>query len=781
MKPSSNPRPTYWRRIWRDRKGQFMQISLLLGIAAIIFLSTLYPKLQVPVYAGLIFFMLPLSALLPAVRPIFFLDGKWKLALVLSISVILSYAIVSIFEIALVTSYRQDMDALFNPYGVFNVLGPALGAIGLAPKLLGKVVYCLLLATPLLGTVLLCSWYEFGAEWQRRYFWGIVLGILFSAMFGVALMGMTILLWKTQAVDLLSGTFLVEVLFSDLAENMRRFRVLHYQAFSFLLITLSSYFAWMLALRPGRRYIPGRIRFDPGALFFLLTLKAIVTLLMGVVVFYLNLTFPQLQIPALPAFLLAYSLLFIVVRIDHYFVLESVEEGPVDGERLDAEKANDLFQATHNRFRRHCSEHGTAVLVNLSGGGIQAAVWSVSVLQEIRSQLNASDPDALPGDQFLNSILSISSASGGSVASMFVVDQLQRHGAADYRAEATMEAASNDVLDVAGWGIAFLDVWRLPISILIWLRILPKRYQHKDRGWALEQEWDFFIRDRGREAEPPRLADWREAALQGEIPIPIFQSTIASEGRLLLISPISLHPVSKHFRDVVDFRSRFPEFTLKVSTAARLSATFPYISPICRSDSEDRKHPLSRRQEIYAADGGYFENYGVFTSVQLLDSLLESGAELGIRRVLLLNVEAFPKRMAGGRPARISLRDGLAMAFIGPMKAISGALFKSQQVRNEGILRLVTSKSYFEKVEVVSLNIPFPNMRMGNRRRYSPPLSWKLTRKQKEMVAEALERVSDPEGDESCQLHEAVQQWKLWRQMDAASARTRADASDSEK
>lgn len=80
---------------------------------------------------------------------------------------------------------------------------------------------------------------------------------------------------------------------------------------------------------------------------------------------------------------------------------------------------------------------------------------------------------------------------------------------------------------------------------------------------------------------------------------------------------------------------------MKVRTAARLSATFPYVTPIAR-------HSLGIHL-AHVADGGYFDNFGVFTAVNFLDDfVLQDGrhgksvaTELGLKRILVLEVRAF--------------------------------------------------------------------------------------------------------------------------------------------
>src|SRR5262249_58335135 len=71
---------------------------------------------------------------------------------------------------------------------------------------------------------------------------------------------------------------------------------------------------------------------------------------------------------------------------------------------------------------------------------------------------------------------------------------------------------------------------------------------------------------------------------------------------------------------------------LRVAPAARLSAGFPYVSPLCRADRGCRQDPDPHRdflKNAHVVDGGYVDNEGAFTVVDWVSRLLDkySGTE----------------------------------------------------------------------------------------------------------------------------------------------------------
>ena len=115
-------------------------------------------------------------------------------------------------------------------------------------------------------------------------------------------------------------------------------------------------------------------------------------------------------------------------NVDHYFKLENITQEDRQGLITNYEK--DFQTAIGMRLcpeefkqSQSCKEPQSLVMVAASGGGIQASGWMTQVLAGLQ---NDNDKDL--GLDFIKKIGLISSASGGSVGSMFYLNQFDDSG-----------------------------------------------------------------------------------------------------------------------------------------------------------------------------------------------------------------------------------------------------------------------------------------------------------------------------------------------------------------
>jgi hypothetical protein len=208
-----------------------------------------------------------------------------------------------------------------------------------------------------------------------------------------------------------------------------------------------------------------------------------------------------------------------------------------------------------------------------------------------------------------------------------------------------------------------------------------------------------------------------------------------------------------------------------VVTAARLSATFPYVSPICRDDQNIQTNH-------HMADGGYFDNSGFVTAVEWLTDVIKKTASTNqIKRVLILQINPFPKEPL---PPATETNRGLSMAILGPLltlfkvrdpilnarnftevellqqkwKSVSQIceeqaidiqyfpiFFPSQKgVTNYDYYLLKIAKflneNYSKLLSIYFLSLIEQNLKefYNQQGEYRPPLSWKLTQKGKKAI-----------------------------------------------
>ena len=216
-------------------------------------------------------------------------------------------------------------------------------------------------------------------------------------------------------------------------------------------------------------------------------------------------------------------------------------------------------------------------IVVTGGGGLRAACWTDVVLDHLERDSAIGDFDA-----HLRLVVGVS---GGMV------------GAAHYVVRATpaladrVRSGKRSGVDLGGIPTDCLS----PIvrsfvgpDLLGFISVVPVTY---DRGLALEQSWPKL---------DIKLADLADLEAQGQIPSLIFAPVLVDDDRRLLISNLDLAglfqsqggPEGKDLNDQdglrtlaalagpLEFWRTFPEADgFKLATAARLNATFPYVTP----------------------------------------------------------------------------------------------------------------------------------------------------------------------------------------------------------
>lgn len=270
------------------------------------------------------------------------------------------------------------------------------------------------------------------------------------------------------------------------------------------------------------------------------------------------------------------------------------------------------------------------VIVTSSGGGIRASIWTAVVLRKL---------EAVLGADFPYHVRLVTGASGGMVGAACYAGSLRpptpgilRGEPADFAAvhggsiEEFAERLATDQLDAVAGRLAFAD---LPGAV----SPFPRR---GDRGRTLEDTW---IRCTGGDASPLARPVQSFAADErlGWRPSLVFTPMMVEDGRRLLVGNIDLafatrnvgglllEPSSRtidrttiqegdfdlsiHEEDevfslsAVEFFRLFPRaHDFRVATAARMSASFPWVSPAVNLPT------LPPRRVV---DAGYYDNYGV--------------------------------------------------------------------------------------------------------------------------------------------------------------------------
>lgn len=723
----------------------FVLVIIVLGIWLLIpatFWQYLF-FLRVPILMGLLLFFLPVIAkfLLPAMlKNLFVLRGIWQIAFTILSATIAGMAITFVLFIILDNA-------------------PARFGLPLLPTIssLWYFILAIALALPTTITIIDLSqeelenrkWKGVGLRW-----WGLLAGIVFSAIFLFAFKGIR----QFLATQEFSGRFLVQIIsflakhstagYIDRTGNLAN---AHFNAFAFFLTLLLAYFFIFKVYQP--RYV--RTQGEAAALLYVILLISIATLFLGSLTFY----FDYYRVSILFFWLIITVLMYWWFKVEHFFQLKEddlknknnnsqlKDFKTVINKRLEKLK---IYLETDCQKNLTEEQERTLVVVCASGGGIQAAGWTTQVLTSLQG-------DDLLGKSFTKAIGLISSVSGGSVGSMYYLDRFNHRGyPSDEELEQIFDSATADSLDAVGWGLAYPDLWRI-----IALPILPSIFtpQIDDRGIALQTNWQ------GEMAQPDKpktLANWRTQILDGDLPIPVFNATLVEDGFRLLITPMTFGKSDE--KKYFDFNSLYADYDIDLVTAARLSATFPYVSPICRSDRDIQPN-------YHVTDGGYFDNSGFVTAVEWLNELLP---KINIRRVLVLQINPFPQSDA---TTLTKENQGLFMATLGPLLTLFKVRNPILNARNLTEVELLQQKwreinqtCQEQEIDIQYRPIFFPSPAefpsqeealkfYSQEGEYQPPLSWKLTQKEKDGIKEGWNTIK-----ETPQIQDLKTLWRdKWR------------------
>jgi hypothetical protein len=458
------------------------------------------------------------------------------------------------------------------------------------------------------------------------------------------------------------------------------------------------------------------------ALFFLLLLLLLVGYVLQGLAFVLDLY----RVPISLVGVLLSFVLYQVTGTDHFFRLDPRADrkkpaGPPTS--VTAAETPTLAQVVPNwnlppasRGPDGAAGKKTLVVVTASGGGIQATAWTARVLVGLQERYGA---------DLTRSIGLISAVSGGSVGTMFYLDQWQAGAASPLQPQAlafgpnglpapgsVCERAMESGLEATGWGIVFPDLLRVVFP--------PFVSRTDDRGAWIEDAWRSRLR-----VPDARLTDWSAPTGQGAMPVTVFNATTVETGQRLLASPVLLPTTGRQMLEL------YPGTRPRVATAARLSATFPFVSPICRP-LRTKTSEWPEKDAYHFADGGYVDNEGMVTVIECLRALLNPGylpAEQRRRafdQILLVRLMPFP---AAAHSAPAATGKGWIYSTLGPIEALQNVRTASQVERNNTAVSLLIQDAAQQKVHVEAARFTFESPTGAQ-----PPLSWLLTEPQKAAI-----------------------------------------------
>jgi len=249
---------------------------------------------------------------------------------------------------------------------------------------------------------------------------------------------------------------------------------------------------------------------------------------------------------------------------------------------------------------RHPGKPYPVFFVNAYGGGIRATVWTTMVIGTLDSLLKSGNKNSSGSSDFQHYVFSYSGASGGTVGISLLCSARYR-----YRQQIendtifyplnSLAIYRNDFFTTAMVGLLGRDMLASALGIAPWA----------DRARLMEQGWETHTAPHHVDMKVTIGEIYRDKTY--EIPLLFANTFDVDSGKKGIIAPVSLNSLDFPATIMLEQEIKDPG-DLRLSTAAFLSARFPYISPSAKLDG--RHHFI---------DGGTWDNSGAETSLQVLN------------------------------------------------------------------------------------------------------------------------------------------------------------------
>jgi hypothetical protein len=275
-------------------------------------------------------------------------------------------------------------------------------------------------------------------------------------------------------------------------------------------------------------------------------------------------------------------------------------------QQMEADK-NNMLAILHNWKQKQDTGKPVMIFINVSGGGLRSATFVMNTLQHL---------DSLTNGKLMQHTFLISGASGGMLAATYYRElyRQKQKGAAIYLSNPQYtHNIAQDLLNPVFSSMIARDIFA-PAQ-----KFTAGNHKYvKDRGYAFERR----LNANSNNILNTQLKDYAADEHSALIPLIIFNSTISRDGRALMIctQPLSFMMKPSLYAadtaaapDAVDFAALFSRqdpYNLRLLTALRMNATFPYVLPNVW---------LPTQPVIDAMDAGLHDNFGQETTLRFIE------------------------------------------------------------------------------------------------------------------------------------------------------------------
>ncbi len=374
----------------------------------------------------------------------------------------------------------------------------------------------------------------------------------------------------------------------------------------------------------------------------------------------------------------------------------------------------DKWRIKNMRYTKESGHKPKLVIVNCSGGGLRASLWTYYALSQADSTLNG---------QLLKHTQLITGSSGGMVGAAYLRELYLRKQQGEVKNlydDNYLNNICKDMLNNLSFHVTMNDL------IFKFRSFEDNGHTYTvDRGYAFENN----LNENTGNILNKRLWEYREPEEKSLIPMMVVSPTIVNDGRKLLIAaqPISylsyLSPKNNIRNectyDAIEFSRFFKEQdadNLRFTSALRMSATFPFIMPITHLPSDP---------EIEVMDAGVRDNFGIEATMKFIYTF-RNWISTNTSGVVILQIRDSEKQFSiEENPKKTFISE-----FMSPVGSIYSNMFKTQDMNHDQLMQYF-SECFNGDIDVINFELPQKNGKQQS-------LSWHLTDPEKNQILNAI-------------------------------------------
>ncbi|MEO5684088.1 MAG: patatin-like phospholipase family protein [Chitinophagaceae bacterium] len=388
-----------------------------------------------------------------------------------------------------------------------------------------------------------------------------------------------------------------------------------------------------------------------------------------------------------------------------------------------AEDKQQMIEVLENWKKKQKGEKPYLFIVSVSGGGTRSATFTLSILQRL---------DSLCGGKLMDKTFLITGASGGMLGAAYYRELARERSEGKnlyLYSNKYVEDISKDLLNPTFSSFVARDMAAPAQKFKI-----GDYYYIKDRGYAFEEK----LRENTRDLLNRQLKDIAKDEHSAKTPLMMFNAVITRDGRKMVIStqPVSFlmmphYDSTRGLRpdpDEVDFSALFARqnpMNMRLLTALRMNATFPYVLPNVW---------LPSKPVIDVMDAGLRDNYGPETAMRFTD-VFKDWLKENTAGVVMLQIR---DRKAGGWDDPFESADISELA-TKPMLLLQYNWYKMQEYNQDNTFglnqQLMDNKLYKIVFQYAAKTADA-----------KAALNFHLTQREKKNIQEALENDDNAKG-----------------------------------